>query len=265
MNEFTAPIRPSVRRAFRSVFESSDWVINVLWLTIAVLAQGIFIGQIALLGWGSDQLRLRAGRPEFHTPPIDSNRLGDYISAGVWPFVVFFLIQCLTTAIVAVPMVGLGIIGALGEALAEQSGAPGGGIAVIFVVPAVLLTILGTIFLSAMSVPFLIRAMITQDFRKAFELNWVFDFVRVMFFDIIWVGIKFGLMSMLVAVGGFLALCIGYLPALGIINGAGINLLAQLYECYLDRGGRPVEFPPEPPEPNFDYNVDPIIDAREIP
>ncbi len=220
--------------AFGSVFQSPNWGINVLWLTIAALAQSVFVGQIGLFGWGAEQLSARSGRPEIPVPDIESGRLGDYISRGVWPFLVYFVVQLVGGLLMAVPLVGLVLLAA---ALGGDGGPPALAIGVL---PLALCLVVA---LGIVSVPFLIRAMLCQDFSQSFDVAWVRQFVTIMFWDMLLGGIAFGFISAGVLMIGALMLCVGYLPAIGIVNGAGMNLCAQWYEVFLDRGGEPVPGP----------------------
>ena len=52
---------------------------------------------------------------------------------------------------------------------------------------------------------------------------------------------------------GLAMLCIGIFPALGLLSGAAMHLLAQWYELFLSRGGEPVN-----------PAVDPIVDASLV-
>ena len=229
-NELSQPaFSSSAPRAFQAIFESPNWLVNILWLAVAALTQGLLIGQIMLMGWGSDLLAFRAGRPGERVPDIDANRFGDYLAQGLWPFLVLFVVQCVLGAVMALPSIVLSIAGAM-------LGEDGFWLFLLFVPLLMVLAVVANL----VSVPILIRGMLTQDFMASFDLNWIKDFVRRMFLELVIQGILFALIAMLVAFLGLLALCIGIFPASGIISGAGMHLFAQYYESYLQRGGMPV-------------------------
>lgn len=230
--------KSSPTQAFQAVLQTPNWVANVLWLSLGVLASSVLIGQIAIFGYGAELLERRAGRPENPNVDIDSNRLGDYINKGVWPFLVQLVLQLISTVLLMIPIfIALILAAAVGSA-AGGDAAP--VFVVIFVVP---LTLLLTVGINVITVPFLIRAMVSQDFQTAFDLNWCLNFSKQMLGEIILSSIVFMLLSMCVGIVGILACFVGYFPALGLIAGAAVNLLAQWYEIYLSRGGEPVPGP----------------------
>ncbi len=221
-------------RAFQAVFDSPNWVGNLLWLSLAFVAQCVFIGQIGLFGYGSELLLTRAGRPENMSPDIDSNRLGDYISAGLWPFVVSLVVQFAISFVMIVPILIVVFGGlAMGAAIGGEDGAAA---SFILTLPIIFMI---AIFFSVLSVPFLIRAMVCQDFVKSLDLGWAIGFVKLMFWEIVVSFILFWLLALVVIVMGLALLCVGYIPAAGLAAGAMMNLLAQWYEIYLSRGGEP--------------------------
>ena len=114
-HETLPPFRSSAFDALNRVVQSPNWVANVLWLTLAGLTSGVFIGHIALLGYGADILGFRAGRPENPPHDINPDRLGDYITRGLWPFLVSFVVQTVLSMVLFAP---LGMLIALGTAFA---------------------------------------------------------------------------------------------------------------------------------------------------
>ena len=75
-----------------------------------------------------------------------------------------------------------------------------------------------------------------------------------MFWEILGSGIVFAILTIGVAMLGMLLFCVGYLPAIGVIMGAGMNMLAQWYEVFLSRGGEPIP-PATPSEPIVDATI----------
>jgi hypothetical protein len=224
-----ADFSSSAPRAFQSLFQSPNWLMNVVWLTVAALTNGLIIGQIMLLGWAAEMLALRTGRAGRRAPDIETSRFGDYLSQGLWPFLVLFLVQAVLAAAMAVP-IALTAIG--GAVLGENA-------AWLLVVLVPMLLVLG-VLLNLISLPILIRALLTQDFMASFDLDWCRDFVRRMFGELIVQGILFAILSILLNFLGTLVLCLGVFATMGIVSGAGMHLIAQFYESYLHRGGIPV-------------------------
>lgn len=232
------PFKSSPVQAIRSVISSPNWGNNVLWLSIASLTSGFFVGQIGLFGYGTDLLKARAGRPENPKPDIDSNRLGDYISMGIWPFLVQFVAQMVASFVIMIPlMIVVFLFIGVGAAAGGDAGA---ALAPLLMVPAMMLL---TLLVNIITVPFITRAMVTQDFVKAFDFGWAMNYVKIMFSEIAISGFIFGLLAALIGLAGMAFFCVGYIPAIGIVMGAMMHLIAQWYEIYLSRGGEPA---PEP-------------------
>ncbi|MEZ6136877.1 MAG: DUF4013 domain-containing protein [Pirellulaceae bacterium] len=228
-------------RAFKTVFASPNWVTNVLWMTIGAIVP--FVGIMGLLGWGTYQLRYRSGRPENQVPDIDSSQLGDYVTKGIWPFCAYFIVQMVGSMILMVPMMifMFGSMAAFGE-----NGIP---LVVLGFFPLILLV---TLALAMMTTPVVLRAMVSQDLGESLNFAWVRQFAGIMFWEMLVSGIVFYFLSLGVLLLGAAMCGIGYIPAIGIITGASINLLAQWYEIFLDRGGEPA---PEPKDQVIDATI----------
>lgn len=232
------PFSSSPVRAIQSVLSSANWIGNLLWLSLAFLASSIFVGQIALFGYGAELLERRAGRPENPPYDIDSNRLGDYLSKGIWPFLANLVVQLAATVVVSIPIGGLFFASALvGGGLGGEEGL---AIGMFMSMPFILVL---SIFANMISVPFLIRGMVCQDFVKTLDLGWALGFLRIMFWEMLFSGIVFGLLSFVIVMAGFALLCVGYLPATGLVMGGMMYMTSQWYEIYLSRGGEPAPGP----------------------
>ncbi len=239
MEQTPLPVfKTSPMRAIQSIVSTPNWVANVLWLSLAALSSSFFIGYLGVYGYGAELIRRRAGRPENPNVDIDSERLGDYFSQGVWPFLVFIVAQFASTVLLILP---LAVIAALSVAVGASSGEDAAvGVMMVFAVPLVFLFLVG---LFLVITPFLIRAMVCQDFVKSFDLNWSLGFARLMASEMIVSGILFALLSFAIMLIGYLALCVGAIPASGIVLGGYVHMLAQWYEIYLSKGGEPAPAP----------------------
>ncbi len=222
-------------RALQAIIQSPAGVMNIVWLSLAILLQSVFIGQIAVFGYGAELIRARAGRPERTTPDIDSNRLGDYIAKGLWPFLVVMLVQVLLSFMLALPIIVVAAAMILATSGGQASEAAAAGIMLL----GIPLILVAAMFVIVLMVPFMIRAMICQDFAKSLDLGWARAFVKLMFWEMLRSAFLFMVISMGIIAVGALFLCVGYIPALGWLTGAWMHLLAQWYEIYLSLGGEP--------------------------
>lgn len=245
-------MRSSAVRAIQDVTASAQWVTNLLWLALASFTSSFFIGQIGLFGYGSELIEARAGRPENPNPDIDSNRLGDYLAKGIWPFLASFLINTVFSFIVFAP---LGLAFGILIEIADKSNADGPVIVFMLLLFA-LIAVAGALFSYMLSAPFIIRGMVSQDFSKTFDFKWSLNFIKICFGDMVVSLIVFGILSFLIGVVGFCLCIVGIFPASGIIMGGYANLLAQWYEVYLSRGG-------EPAPPSQD-SMNEVVDATIV-
>ena len=162
---------------------------------------------------------------------------------------IYFLLQIAASIVMLIPLAIVAIgLAAIVAAIGDESAG------VLFPIILVPMTLVLSILIGVATVGFLIRALVCQNFERSLDLKWVREFVRLMFWDIVISSIKFWLLSVCVGIVGTLLLCVGYLPAMGIIFGAAMHLVAQWYELYLSRGGVPA-----PPA-----NGDEVIDAAIV-
>lgn len=248
--------KSSVREAVGTWFQSPNWVGNLLWLSLAGLTSSFFVGFIGLFGYGAELLEKRAGRPDTPTPDIDSNRLGDYFTKGLWPFLVYLTVQLVGGIFVMLPLGGFFVLAMLsgGDFGSEEF------TVFAFVLGGLATTLLSLLFYVVAS-PFLLRSMLCQDFVKAFDLAWAMDFLSKMKFELLWSSLKYAILSMVVGLIGSMLFCVGSIPAQGIILGGMVHLSAQWYEIYLNRGGIPVE-PASNPVVHSEMNEPEVVDAE---
>lgn len=244
---YDQPVTISASRAMKSVIDSPNWPSNLLWLTIAVLLHSVVVGQIFVFGYGSALLQDRSGFPGRKSPDIDSNRLGDYFMHGLWPFLVYLVASLVLSMVVFVP---LGIVFVLLSIVASQLGDLGAFVILFAAVP---LTLLVTLPFAIILGPIAIRAMICQDFAKSLDYQWCLSFIKLTMREMIVSTLIFFILSTAIYLLGSALFCIGALPAMGIISGGMMHLLAQWYELFLSRGGEAV-----PPA------AAPILDASVV-
>lgn len=240
-------ITVSVSRAIKSIFNGPNWASNLLWLTLAAVLQSFVIGSVFMFGYGACLLKARAGLPGRDSPDIDSNQLGDYFLQGLWPFLVYLVSSMIVSVVITVPLM---ILVAIIMAVASSLGDAGGILVLILLIP---LTLAVSIPMAILLGPITIRAMICQDFQKSFDFGWCVSFIKLTFLEVAISTILFLLMAMGIYLAGIAMFCVGIFPALGLLGGAAMHLLAQWYELFLSRGGEPVQ-----------PAADPIVDASLV-
>lgn len=254
--EYSGFQKSSVREAVGTWFQSPNWVGNLLWLSLAGLTSSFFVGLIGLFGYGSELIEKRAGRPDKPTPDIDANRLGDYFTKGIWPFLVYLTVQLVVGFCVVLPVGVLFVLSMFASGEMDSEVFTGFALAA-----GGLVSTLISLLVYVVASPFIVRSMVCQDFAKSFDWEWAMDFLAKMKFELLWSALKYSVLSLIIGLIGTLLFCIGSIPAQGIILGGMVHLSAQWYEIYLNRGGIPIEPPPQSTVHSESVDLD-VVDAE---
>jgi len=173
-------------------------------------------------------------------PEFDFTYFGDYLRAGAWPFLVTFVwglilvpIIWLLIAIIFVPVVA--ISGETGEKGILIIGV-GVGIAVVSVIQLLFMAFL---------TPAIIKSGLEQNFSSGFHFEFIKDFLKRVGWETLATGIVLFFSSLIAAVLGWVALCLGIFFAMAWQAFFTWHMHFQLYEKYLERGGRPVHVSPD--------------------
>ena len=235
--------------AFRYILDQPGGFVNLLLITACQFIP--VVGPIVLLGYrGEVSIALERDPDMLEHPKFDFNRFVDYLSRGVWPFLI--------SLIISLPLIPL-VVAAFFAGLAINPPGPGNP-------PLLLFAFFGGVELIALvlmiflSVPMTFHAEITGrfDLGGAFRFAWAFwSHVGLV---AIGTGFVFAFMSVLVTVIGILCCFVGIYPASSLTQMAGQHLMVQLYRVYLNRGGEPLieddRFSREPDELEDEHERD---------
>lgn len=239
-------------RAYQYVFENPEWATTILWGFLIFFASAFLpgVGILALLlifGYQFvviDSLLATGGT---RYPTFDINRFGDYFMRGVWPF--------LAVIMMTIPLSFILVLFYLGTVVAVVGGAAIGGeevgglIALVIVMLAFGLFFLVLAGLGILAVPLILRAGLSQDFGETFRFEWIRDFIRKMWLEILLANLFLVMSALVLFPLGCVALCVGMYAAQMLVAMAQTHLLYQLYALYLSRGGTPVIPKPKPLPP----------------
>ncbi len=248
------PSRMEYMRAYHYIFENPNWLTNSLWLALAVLIAGVVPGigvlvYIPLLGYAFevfDSLLASGGR---RYPDVDMNRLERYFYRGVWPFLVGMIVT-MVAMFVVLPLFYGGMIALFLAAAAV--GDDGAAILMVIGIPALMLLLFGaSAAVGVVTMPFIVRAGISQDFASGFDFGWARDFVQRVGTDTLLANLFLTVTYFILAMLGLLAFCVGVYAAAAIVFLAWCHLMYQLYAVYLSRGGTPVPPKVETPQPQY--------------
>jgi hypothetical protein len=197
---------------------------NPGWIGNAFLAgiAGIIpiVGGIVLLGYLYEVVRRILRKGDATYPSFEFGRFGDYIKVGIWPFLVFLLVGIVFGAASVAVQVGLSMV--------IHSSAVG-GVGALFGLAEALVVL-----------PLSLHAGLSRSLAFGPMFQFMGDFYKRLFKEAILGMLVLGLINWLLATAGILLCCVGLIPALGLMTLADANMFAQLYQLYLDRGGRPV-------------------------
>ncbi len=220
--------------AVGDVFGNPNWFVNILLAGIAFLLAAFIpvVGAMFALGYAGEIIGARAYQGTKSYPDFDLNRLGQYVTRGLW--------MALASFVASICLMPLGIIAwlimiALASTENEILSVIGG---VVYFVSILAVNLL-TFFITC---PIVIRAGMLTDFVGAFDFGWIMDFIKKMWVEQLLGGILLYIFTMLFMLVGCLAFCVGYIPAAGAVMIMWALFITQLYQVYVHRGGQALPF-----------------------
>lgn len=244
------PIEPSKSfrlshsRAINYVFENPKWLTNVLMTTVCMFIP--IVGPIVLYGYQAEVVECLHRERGRRYPDFDFNRFSEYLTRGLWVFLVALIIN-----IVMIPIMWIAIIGglALMGVSASVLGPDAAGWSFLVTVPMMIILVAGASMLMAcVSIPMLLRAGMTQDFGEGFNMGFVMEFIGNTWKQIIVSSLFLYFFSIAVTMAGLIVFCVGAYFATAYVCLVVSHLGWQLYEMHLAKGGSPI-----PLKPNAQY------------
>ena len=231
-----SPFQMQYWRAYTYVFDHPDWIRNVLFILICQFIP--LVGPLVLIGYQFDVVEslLRANPAPYVA--FDFNRFVEYLTRGLWPFLVGFVV-----AIVLVPLVYIAFIGLFfgGAALVSAAGEDAAGpVMAVFMGIGFILYFAFLIGLNMILQPMMMAAGISQEFNAAFNLTYVRTFLRTAWKEMLLSGLFLMFSGMFCALGGVIVCFVGVYFSAVLIAYAQAYMHYQLYCVYLSRGGAPL-------------------------
>lgn len=221
---------------YRYVFQSPDWLLNVLFVLICQFIP--VIGPIVVLGYQFQIVEELTRNPAANYPRFSFDLFVEYLKRGVWPFLVSLVVSMVVVVPVCLVLYALLALVFLAAAAVEGEG----GVVVVvlglaFVGLAVVLVSAGTWIVL---MPMILRAGLAQDFAEAFRLDFLRSFVAKVWKELLLGGLFLVASGWVVAGIGALVFCVGVYFAAAVITLAQAHLFYQLYQLFLTRGGKPI-------------------------
>ena len=225
-------------------FKSPNWLMNLLLGGICLLLP--IVGPMVVLGWLITGFWARQEEGFVTFPDFDFSHFGKYLERGLWPFLVFLVVM-MTFSIVMVPSAWLLMMPAmLVGGLSSGGEANASGCFGFFAM--VLMMVFFTVMICAMMlvlVPLTIRASLTQDFVKSFDVGFVKRFIALTWMQIVLSSLFVMITGTLFVCLGMIVFCVGIYFAAVLVYFSWIHLQKQLYMLYLSSGGEPVPLSPK--------------------
>lgn len=200
------------------------------------------VGILVLMGWLITGFWAREDERFETFPDFDFGKFGKYLERGLWPFLVTLVASLPLLAVMFVLMIPIMLIGAL----FSGDGGDGNGLAgAIIAILMIGFYFLMMIVLALVMAPLTLRASLTQDFAKSFNIAFVRRFISLTWKEIILSWLFLMVVSIGFSVIGLLAFCIGAYFAFVPSYFAWAHLNKQIYRLYLSRGGEPVPRSPK--------------------
>jgi len=229
-------------RAIGAPFKSPNWIMNVVWVVICFLLSVVIVGGIVLFGYQMDVIERRSRGRGTAWPDFDPNRFGEYLSRGLWPWLVNIVLgMAIVIPLWVIMGIGMAIIGAIfGDP--AVTGSPIAPILVFLMLGMFMLAIFGAVMF--ILGPCTLRAGLANDFGQGFNFRWALDFGKRTWGQMIFAILAAMLIVIVAEVVGVLACFIGLLVTIPIAQMMITDFGAQLYDIYLTRGGEPVPVRP---------------------
>jgi len=225
-------------------FKSPKWMMNLLLGGVCVLIP--IVGPIVVLGWLITGFWARQDERFETFPDFDFSHFGKYLERGLWPFLVTFVVS-MGLSIVMVPltwllMIPMMLIGGLSSGHEANAA---GCLGVLVMILMMLVWAVMLVLLMLVLVPLKIRASLTQDFAKSFDLKFVKNFVALTWKEMVLSSLFVMGAALLFVCLGLIVFCIGVYFATVLTYFTWTHLHKQLYALYLSRGGEPVPLSPK--------------------
>jgi hypothetical protein len=228
--------------SYRFVFQSDNWQRNLLYASVCVLIP--YVGLLVLWGYLFEviEFKHRHGDDEPYAD-FDFNRFVDYLKRGLWPFL------CgLVVGLVASPVFMVLYFVPMLIFISEPPALVAFVVAVVMVVGMGLLALVTTL----VTIPIYLRAGLQQEFVPAFSLDYLKQFVKLTWRELILSTLFLMATGVAIELLGLAACCIGLYPAIAVMMFAQLHIEYQLYELYLQRGGTEIPLKTTAPPDQLD-------------
>jgi hypothetical protein len=225
-------------------FKSPKWMMNLLLGGVCVLIP--IVGPMVVLGWLITGFWARQDENFETFPDFDFSNFGKYLERGLWPFLVAFVVS-MVFSIVMVPLAWVLMIPAMLVGGLSSGGEANTSSCLGFIAMILMMLFFAVIIFAMMLVlvPLKVRASLTQDFAKSFDVGFVKRFVTLTWKEIVLSSLFVMITGTLFVCLGMIIFCVGMYFAIVLVYFSWTHLHKQLYTLYLSRGGERVPLSPK--------------------
>lgn len=233
-NGYNQPIQSfDFQRMLYAPFKSPNWMMNMLWMFGCAMLSSVVVGSLVGFGYIAEVAESRSGGKSEDWPDFNIDRLSDYIMRGLWPFLWYLIWAVPMALLVGGPtLLTIGLSNVLWGNQQEVS-------AVIVAVIGGTIAIAASLFCMIFMGASLMSSALGNDFMKGADIPWILSYVKKMgattLFVVFIVALIFSLLNFL----GLLACCVGILAVVPFTYLVYADVLAQLHDIFVSRGGTP--------------------------
>ena len=218
-------------RMLLAPFKSPNWIMNLLWMFVCQLASVIIVGSLVTFGYQAEVAESRSGGRSENWPDFNPDRFIDYLMRGLWPFLWSIIWTLPLILFIGVPVV---ITVALSEFLLRSNNDVLG---IIVIITGGLVSVAAYCLSMLAMMASILHAGLGNDFQKGADIKWIGSYISKMGLTTIAVGIVFVLVTMVVNTAGILLFCVGIIAATPLMNLMAADLVSQLHDIFVSRGG----------------------------
>jgi len=218
-------------RMLRAPFQSPNWVMNLVWMFVCQIAGIIVIGSLVSFGYQAEVAEARSGGRSENWPDFNPDRFTDYLMRGLWPFLWSLIWTIPLMILLGIPVIATFVL----SNILIQGGNDVSG--VIVIVTGGLVSIAAYCFVVLAMLASMMHSGLGNDFAKGADFRWLLSYVSKMGVTTIWTGIVYILIGNIMGWLGILCFCVGVLAVGPILNLMAADLLSQLHDIFVSRGG----------------------------
>ena len=218
-------------RMLRAPFQSPNWGMNLVWMFVCQIAGVIVIGSLVLFGYQAEVAEARSGGRSENWPDFNPDRFMDYLMRGLWPFLWSLIWAIPFMILLGIPVIATFVL----SNILIQGGNDVSG--VIVIVTGGLVSIVAYCFAMLVMLASMMHSGLGNDFQKGADLRWIRSYVSKMGVTTVWIGIVYILIGNIMGWLGILCFCVGVLVVGPILNLMTADLLSQLHDIFVSRGG----------------------------